>query len=159
MAVKRFIPEATLRKTISPQTLLTIGAAVQQVSSAFDLGLDKKFSHATVIYAGHKAGTVGVLDVRMTVTTGPTNAAAGAFKAQTAAGTTLNTGHAPNSASEIMLVQDIDLMDMLCDRWIKVTIDATGSASDTVNGTMLLELFGAREEPLTSLSTNAMDTL
>ncbi len=159
MAVKRFIPEATLRKTISPQTLLTIGGTVQQVSQAFDLGLDKKFSHATIMYAGHKTGTAGVLDVQMTVTTGPTNAAAGAFKAQTAKGTTLNTGHAPNSASDIMLVQEIDLNDMLCDRWIKVTIDATGTASDTALGTLLLALFAAREEPLTSLSTNAMDTV
>lgn len=158
MGVKRFSATDTVIKVISPSTALTIGATVTQTSSAFDLGVDRKFSAAKAIYIAAKAGTAGVLDAVMSVTTGPTNAAAGAFMAAQAVGTALNTGHAPASAVDIVRVLDIDLNNVLCDRWIKVVVAVTGTASDTSTGRILLLLEGPREQPVSTLGTNAMDT-
>lgn len=158
MVWKRNASQQAVTKVIGATTVMTIGGTVTHASSAFDLGVSRRYSAAKAIYTGVKGGTAGTMDVTMTVTTGPSNAAAGAFMAANDVGTSLATGHAPNSASEISVTRDIDLTSSLCDRWIKVTVNATGSASDTVSGRIILVLSGAREEPVSTLGTNVADT-
>lgn len=158
MSFKRNRPQQSVIKLISPVTVLTIGGTVKQTSSAFDLGLDRKYSSAKAIYYAEKAGAGAAMDAVMSCTTGPTNAAAGAFMAAQAVGTSLNTGHSAAGTSTIVRVLDIDLNNILCDRWIKVVVDVTGGGTDTATGVIFLLLQAAREEPVTTLGTNAMDT-
>jgi hypothetical protein len=158
MTWKRNCLKNTVTKLIGASTALTIGGTVTHSSTPFDLGLDKKYSGAKIIYYGAHTGTIA-LDVQMTVNTGPTNAlATGAATTITAKGTAVNTGHA-GSGGTVILESYVDFADQHIDRWIGVDILATaGSGTDGLTGIILMVLEAAREEPTSTLGTNTMTT-
>lgn len=155
MALMRGHLGNTVIKPLNASGTLTIGGTVSAISTPFDLGIGpgiQEYSWAKFCFVGVKTGTAGVGGATMTVTTGATNAAAGAMTSfpVTVVGTDAMHGYTPASTTVYTVTKDIDLRNSQLLRWIKATVDVTGSASDTHAGYFFIILGGARELPVTN---------
>ena len=145
-------------KPLGAHTQLVIGALVTANSSVFDLRAATqtfgKFSTAIFGYVGSKTGTAGVGGLTLTVTTGTTSTPTTGMThfPVTVVGTDAMHGYAPNSTTVVMVTKFIDLSDSQVREFLRCTIDATGTASDTWDGHFFVILGGARELPMTNVA-------
>lgn len=146
----------TVVKPLGVAATMTIGATVTATSTPFDLraatATAQKFTWAKFGFIGIKTGTAGVGGATLTVTTGATNAAAGALTnfPVTTVGTDANHGYSPASTTVVAVTKDIDLLDSQVLEWLKATVTVTGTASDTTAGYFFVILGGARELPVSN---------
>lgn len=140
-------------KSLTGTATMTGGGTVTLDSAVLDLGLDKKYSWAKFVYVAAKAGTAAVASVTITPYTGTTSSPATAmthYPVSVPGGYPTSGSLTTTAAGQISEVYDIDLNDSQVRRYLKVTINATLTASDTLIGQVIVILGGPREEPVSN---------
>lgn len=153
MALARGYLANCVVKSLTGIATMTGGATVTLNSTVLDLGIaagTQKFTWAKFVFVAAKAGTAGVAAVTITPLTGTTSAAATAmsrFPVSVAGGTPTSGSLTSTAAGQIVAAYDIDLKDSDVRQFIKVKVDATLTASDTLIGQVIVILGGVDELP------------